>query len=63
MLLGALAIFTMDAYNFSFVLLKAGSLGINQNLIPLVYACLNVAVVIIGLPAGMMADKIGKFQF
>ena len=60
MLLGALTIFTMGAYNFSFVLLKAGALGINQNIIPLVYACLNVAVVIIGLPAGMMADKIGK---
>ena len=60
MLLGALVIFTMGAYNFSFVLLKAGSLGVNQNLIPLVYASLNVAVVIISLPAGIMADKIGK---
>jgi MFS family permease len=60
MLLCSLTIFTIGAYNFSFVLLKAGALGINQNIIPLVYACLNVAVVIIGLPAGMMADKIGK---
>jgi MFS family permease len=60
MLLGALTIFNMGAYNFSFILLKADSLGINQNLIPLVYACLNVAVVIFGLPAGMMADRIGK---
>ena len=59
-LLAALGIFAMGAYNFSFVLLKAGSLGIDQNFIPLVYASLNIAVVIIGLPAGMMADKIGK---
>ncbi|WP_455278799.1 MFS transporter [[Eubacterium] cellulosolvens] len=59
-LLSALVIFAMGAYNFSFVLLKAGSLGINQNFIPLVYVCLNIAVVIVGLPAGIVADKIGK---
>jgi len=60
LLLVALGIFAVGAYNFSFILLKAGSLGVQENLIPLVYASLNVATVILGLPAGMLADKVGK---
>lgn len=55
-----LGIFTVGAYNFSFVLLEASSLGVQQNDIPLVYGLLNLATVIIGLPAGILADKIGK---
>jgi len=60
LLLVALGIFAVGAYNFSFILLKAGSLGVQESLIPLVYASLNVATVILGLPAGMLADKVGK---
>ena len=60
LLLAALGIFAVGAYNFSFILLKAGSLGVQESLIPLVYASLNVATVILGLPAGMLADKVGK---
>lgn len=60
LLLVALGIFAVGAYNFSFILLKAGFLGVQENLIPLVYASLNVATVILGLPAGMLADKVGK---
>jgi MFS family permease len=59
-LLAFLGIFAVGAYNFSFILLKAGSLGISENDIPLVYAVLNVATVMLGLPAGMLADKVGK---
>jgi len=59
-LLVALGIFATGAYNFSFILLRAGSLGVQESHIPLVYASLNVATVILGLPAGMLADKIGK---
>ena len=61
-LLVALGIFAIGAYNFSFILLDAGSLGITENDIPLVYATLNVATVILGIPAGMLADRIGKIQ-
>jgi MFS family permease len=61
-LLVALGIFAIGAYNFSFILLEAGSLGITENDIPLVYATLNVATVILGIPAGMLADRIGKIQ-
>lgn len=60
LLLIVLGIFAIGAYNFSFILLKAGSLGVQESDIPLVYASLNVATVILGLPAGILADKIGK---
>ncbi len=57
-----LTIFSIGAYNFSFVLLKAGALGLSDNYIPLVYSTLNVATVIAGFPAGVLADKIGKLK-
>ena len=60
LLLAALGIFTVGAYNFSFILLKAGSLGVQESYIPLVYGSLNVATVILGIPAGMLADRVGK---
>jgi MFS family permease len=60
MLLTFLGIFAVGAYDFSFILLKAGSLGIAENDIPLVYAVLNVGTVILGLPGGLLADRIGK---
>lgn len=60
LLLVVLGIFAIGAYNFSFILLKAGSLGVPESQIPLVYASLNVATVMVGLPAGMLADKAGK---
>ena len=60
LLLVVLGIFAIGAFNFSFILLKAGSLGVPESQIPLVYASLNVATVMVGLPAGMLADKAGK---
>ncbi len=60
LLLGALGVFAVGAYNFSFVLLEASLLGVQEGLIPLVYAVLNVATVILGIPAGLLADRIGK---
>jgi len=60
LLLALLGIFAVGAYDYSFILLKAGALGISEGGIPLVYAVLNVATVIIALPSGILADKIGK---
>jgi len=60
LLLVALGLFSMGAYNFSFILLRAGSLGVQEVNIPLVYAFVNVAVVIVGLPVGILADRVGK---
>ncbi|MEJ7642200.1 MAG: MFS transporter, partial [Candidatus Nitrosocosmicus sp.] len=53
-------IFSLGAFNFSFVLLKGSDLGVDQSLIPIVYAIINVAYTIIGIPAGVFADRIGK---
>ena len=59
-LLAVLGVFSIGAYNFSFVLLKASNLGVSNADITLVYATLNVATIILGLPAGVLADRIGK---
>ncbi|MEM2943001.1 MAG: MFS transporter [Candidatus Bathyarchaeia archaeon] len=59
-LLVILGVFSLGAYNFSFILLRAGALGVSGAHIPLVYASLNAAVVVVGLPAGILADRIGK---
>lgn len=57
-----LEIFAIGAYNFSFILLKASLLGIQDyNTISLIYTTLNLATVILGLPVGILADRIGKF--
>ena len=53
-------IFSLGAFNFSFILLRVSELGVDQSFIPIVYAVINVAHTIIGIPAGILADKIGK---
>jgi MFS family permease len=53
-------IFSLGAFNFSFVLLRASDLGVTKNLIPLVYAVINISHTAIGIPSGILADKIGK---
>jgi MFS family permease len=50
----------LGAFNYSFILLKGSDLGISQSTIPLVYAAINITHTIIGIPAGLLADKIGK---
>ena len=59
-LLAALGIFSIGAYNFSFILLRASSLGIPDGQIPLVYVTINALSVVAAFPSGMFADKIGK---
>ncbi len=53
-------IFSLGAFNFSFILLKASELGVEKNFIPLVYVVINVAHTAIGIPAGILSDKIGR---
>ena len=53
-------IFGLGAFNFSFILLKASDLKIEESLIPIVYAVINVAHTAVGIPAGILADRIGK---
>jgi MFS family permease len=54
------AIFSLGAFNFSFVLLKASDSGVEESLIPIVYAVINISHTAIGIPSGLLADKIGK---
>jgi MFS family permease len=53
-------IFGLGAFNFSFVLLKASSMGIDEKMIPIVYAIINLSHTLISIPAGILADRIGK---
>jgi MFS family permease len=53
-------LFSLGAFNYSFILLRVTDLGIDQSFIPIVYAIINVAHTIIGIPAGILADRIGK---
>jgi len=60
LLLIIVGIFSLGAFNFSFVLLNAKEAGIADSLIPLVYAAVNVAHAAIAIPAGVLSDRIGK---
>jgi MFS family permease len=60
LLLVVVGIFSLGAFNFSFVLLNAGEAGIADSFIPLVYAAVNVAHVAVAIPAGVLSDKVGK---
>ena len=53
-------IFGIGAFNFSFILLRASDLGIADTFIPLVYATINVVHTAVGIPFGILADKVGK---
>jgi MFS family permease len=53
-------IFSLGAFNYSFILLKASDLGVSKDVIPLVYAIINVLHTAIGIPTGVLADRIGK---
>ena len=41
-------------------MLKASELGVDNDLIPIVYAVINIGHTAIGIPSGILADKIGK---
>ena len=60
LLLVIAGIFGIGAFNFPFILLRASDLGISESHIPLIYATLNVAHTAIGIPSGILADKVGK---
>lgn len=58
--LACLSLFNLGAYNFSFVLVRAGELGIALFATPLVYMVINLAHTGIGYPSGVLSDKIGR---
>jgi MFS family permease len=60
LLLVVVCLFSLGAFDFSFVLLNAMDAGIADSFIPLVYATVNVAHVAVAIPAGVLSDRIGK---
>ncbi|MGD2066651.1 MAG: MFS transporter [Candidatus Bathyarchaeota archaeon] len=60
LLLLVVSVFSLGAFNFSFILLNAQEAGIADSFIPLVYAVVNVAHAAIAIPAGVLSDRVGK---
>jgi MFS family permease len=60
LLLVIVGVFSLGAFNFSFVLLNAQEAGIADSFIPLVYVAVNVAHTAIAIPAGVLSDRVGK---
>ena len=59
-LLLALAIFNLGAYNFSFVLVRAREMGVAVLAAPLIYMLLNLTHTAMGMPSGLLADRVGR---
>ena len=55
-----IGIFSLGAFNYSFILLKSTELGIEQNIVPIIYSIINITHTAIGIPAGVLSDRIGK---
>lgn len=54
-----ITVFSVGAFNFSFVLVESSEMGLENNFVPLVYVVINVAHTLVGIPSGILADKIG----
>jgi MFS family permease len=59
-LLIVVSVFSLGAFNYSFILLNAKQMGVNDTLVPIVYAVVNFTHTAIAIPAGRLSDKIGK---
>lgn len=60
LLLAVVGLFSLGAFDFSFVLLKASAANVEEALIPIVYAIINTSQTVIAIPAGTLSDKIGR---
>ena len=54
-----MTVFSIGAFNFSFILIQSSEFGLADNFVPLVYVVINIMHTLIGLPSGILADKIG----
>jgi MFS family permease len=53
-------IFSLGSFNYSFILLKASELRTSKDVMPLIYAIINISHTAIAIPIGVLADRIGK---
>jgi MFS family permease len=60
LLLGIVALFSLGAFDFSFILLNAKVMGVSDELIPIVYMTLNLTHTLVAIPAGRLSDRVGK---
>jgi len=58
--LSVVAIFSIGAYDYSFVLVFAGEAGVPDQYVPLVYMLINLLTVTIAIPIGTASDKLGR---
>ena len=54
-----MTVFSVGAFNFSFILVESSELGLEKNFVPLVYVVINITHTLIGIPSGILSDKIG----
>ena len=54
------SLFSLGAFNFSFILLNASESGVADALIPIVYLVINLAHTLIAIPAGLLSDRMGR---
>ena len=59
-LLLVVGIFSLGAFNYSFVLLNASNAGVDYRIVPIFYTLINLAHTVIAIPSGVLSDKIGK---
>ncbi|HIE18792.1 TPA: MFS transporter, partial [Candidatus Bathyarchaeota archaeon] len=59
-LLLIVGVFSLGAFNYSFVLLNASEAGFDYRAIPVFYALINLSHTIIAIPSGVLSDRIGK---
>ncbi|MCX8171151.1 MAG: MFS transporter, partial [Candidatus Bathyarchaeota archaeon] len=60
LLLFIVGVFSLGAFNFSFIMLNARECGVADELIPIVYLVINLAHTLIAIPSGILSDKIGR---
>jgi len=58
--LSVAALFSVGAYDYSFVLVFAGEAGVSNEYVPLVYMLINLLTVMIAIPIGIASDKLGR---
>jgi MFS family permease len=59
-LLFIVGVFSLGAFNYSFILLNASEAGIDYRIVPIFYTLINVTHTLIAIPSGILSDKIGK---
>ena len=54
------SIFGLGQFSYAFLLLRAKTIGLQDNIVILLYILFNIVYTICALPAGILSDKIGR---